>query len=124
MLKHMSSELRPHARRRMLATCGLATIAASAIAMLMGAAPARAGGVYTTDCVYGYGGHSCTRIWRRLGNPYVMQVPRPRSEEEVTEAAARDRLWEARCRPIVRQDMYGVRRYHYFAPGCEYGKYE
>jgi hypothetical protein len=70
---------------------------------------------------YDYGG--CVETRRELVNPYVIQMP-PKTEREVTEAADRDRLWQARCRPVIRQDQYGVRRYHYSAPGCEYGKYE
>jgi hypothetical protein len=53
-----------------------------------------------------------------------MNVPQPRSDEEIAESAARDRLWQARCRPVIHQDIYGVKRYIYSAPGCEYGKYE
>jgi hypothetical protein len=29
---------------------------------------------------------------------------------------------QARCRPTVQQDMFGINRYAYAAPGCEYGK--
>jgi hypothetical protein len=29
-----------------------------------------------------------------------------------------------RCRPSVRQDRYGVPRYHYAARGCEFGVIE
>jgi len=64
------------------------------------------------------------RARRELVNPYVIPVPKPKTEKEVAEAAERDRLWVARCKPVIRQDQYGVRRYHYAAPGCEYGKYE
>ncbi len=71
---------------------------------------------------YGYGG--CNEIHRELVNPYIIEVPPPRGEKEIADAAARERLWQARCRPAIRQDQYGVRRYHYAAPGCEYGKYE
>jgi hypothetical protein len=71
---------------------------------------------------YGYGG--CVETHRELVNPYVIEVPQAKSEKDIADAAARDRLWQARCRPVIRQDQYGVRRYHYAAPGCEYGKYE
>ena len=72
----------------------------------------------------GYGIGGCVEIQGELVNPYVIEVPQPRTEKEIADAAARGRLWEARCRPTIRQDHYGVRRYHYAAPGCEYGKYE
>jgi hypothetical protein len=71
---------------------------------------------------YGYGG--CVSIEHELTNPYVIEVPQPRTEREIAEAAERERLWQARCRPVIRQDHYGVRRYHYAVPDCEYGKYE
>ena len=76
------------------------------------------------DCLYAYRGSSCTNIWHGLTNPYVRRVPLPRSDEEVADLGERDRLWEQRCHPVVRQDMYGVRRYVYAARGCEYGRYE
>jgi hypothetical protein len=72
----------------------------------------------------GYGDGSCVETRGPLVNPYVIRVPQPQTEQETTETATRERLWQARCRPVIRQDQYGVRRYHYAAPGCEYGKYE
>jgi hypothetical protein len=79
---------------------------------------------YGSGSVGGYGYGGCVEIRRELVNPYVIPVPPPKTEKELAEAAERERLWEARCRPVIRQDQYGVRRYHYAAPGCEYGKYE
>lgn len=109
------------------------TIAAAAALALLGTTAALAGGVTTTDCIYnhdggyrhGAGGVSCVQIWRDgLVNPYVIQVPQARSDEETARAAEHERLWKARCRPVIRQDQYGVPRYHYAAPGCDLGKYE
>jgi hypothetical protein len=72
----------------------------------------------------GYGQGGCVHIERDgLANPYVISVP-PVSDQDRTDAANRDRLWQSRCRPVIRQDAYGVPRYQYAAPGCEYGKYE
>jgi hypothetical protein len=148
MLANMSRELCPDTLRR-TAAC-VATLAA--IAMLP-VSPAQAGGVYTTDCLHGfgygygygysrsygsgsssgygggssggYGSGSCVEIRRDgLVNPYVIRVPQPQTEQDKAETAARERLWLARCHPVIRQDMYGIRRYHYAVPGCEYGKYE
>ena len=48
-------------------------------------------------------------------------MPQPQSAEERAAAEARDRRWVARCRPAIRQDHYGMPRYSYAAPGCEYG---
>jgi hypothetical protein len=71
-----------------------------------------------------YGADSCVEIRHELTNPYVIPVPPPRSEAEARDIDAHERLWRARCRPVARQDRYGVNRYVYAAPGCEYGKYE
>jgi hypothetical protein len=71
-----------------------------------------------------YGSDSCVEIRRELTNPYVIQVPPPASEAEAREVERTDRLWRAHCHPAIRQDRYGVNRYVYAAPGCEFGKYE
>jgi hypothetical protein len=42
-------------------------------------------------------------------------------EADKANAAARDRKWQARCHPVVEHDSYGVGRYQYSSPGCEYG---
>ncbi|HEX4555656.1 MAG TPA: hypothetical protein VH249_16815 [Xanthobacteraceae bacterium] len=65
---------------------------------------------------------SCVEVRRELTNPYVIQVQGPQSPEERAEANEQDRLWQARCRPTLQQDMFGINRYSYAAPGCEYGK--
>jgi hypothetical protein len=108
-------------------------IAAATALALLGTAAAQAGGVMTTDCVYdlsggyrhGSGGVSCVRVWRDgQANPYVIQVPQAQSDEDKTLAAEHERLWKARCHPVIQQDQYGVPRYRYSAPGCDLGKYE
>lgn len=71
-----------------------------------------------------YGSDSCVEIRRDLANPYIIHVPPPANEKDVADIAARERLWQARCRPVIRQDAHGVRRYQYAAAGCDYGKYE
>jgi hypothetical protein len=65
---------------------------------------------------------SCVEIRRELTNPYVIHVQGPQSPEELAETNEQDRLWQARCRPTLQQDMLGINRYYYAAPGCEYGK--
>ena len=47
-----------------------------------------------------------------------------RDPQEEAESAERERQWEARCRPVVKQDQYGVSRYQYAAPGCEFGRFQ
>jgi hypothetical protein len=71
-----------------------------------------------------HGSDSCVEIRRELTNPYVIHVPPPQNEKDVADLAARERLWQARCKPVIRQDVHGLRRYQYAAPGCDYGKYE
>jgi hypothetical protein len=65
---------------------------------------------------------SCVEIRRELTNPYVIHVQGPQSPEDLAAANEQDRLWQARCRPTLQQDMLGIDRYYYAAPGCEYGK--
>lgn len=55
------------------------------------------------------------------GYPRIHKVEEPRGEE-LEAAMERDRKWLARCNPVVRQDAYGVGRYYYAKPGCEFGK--
>jgi hypothetical protein len=73
------------------------------------------------NCLKNREAWTCTENWRDLPRGDLW---RPRSKQELAEAAARDKKWFARCRPAVRQDRYGVRRYVYAARDCEYGRYE
>jgi len=77
----------------------------------------------TTGARTSYGSDSCVEIRHELTNPYVIHVP-PRTQAEERETAEHERLWRARCHPVVKQDRYGVDRYVYAAPGCGYGRYE
>ncbi len=76
----------------------------------------------TSSCVFAYGAASCTRQYRYNdgGNNGIKHYAEP--AEDAAEARERDKVWEARCRPVLRQDYYGVNRYVYAAPGCEYGR--
>ncbi len=127
------------------------SIAALALGLLLQPALVRADEVFTTTCAgafghgfgisdtagyngrygsgavgagHGYDSGSCIEIRREVGNPYVMRAPQPQSAEAIKAAEQRDRLWLDRCQPVIRQDVHGIRRYVYAAPGCEYGKYE
>jgi hypothetical protein len=80
-------------------------------------------GVHTFNC-YGryFGQRSCFATFRRgVFHPHVINVPALQSADDIAAAEARDRRWVARCRPQVRQDQYGMPRYNYAAPGCEFG---
>ena len=108
---------------------GLAVLAALTLAMLLapGAlAPAQADGIRTYNCVGGsrFWSMSCVSTWRRgYQNPHIINVPGPRTEQEIAESQQREKLWDARCKPVYRQDDFGVERYVYVARGCEFGKY-
>jgi hypothetical protein len=80
-------------------------------------APAFAGSESLT-CVRSRGILSCFSLW---SDPSVNHAPAARDPREGAEAAESERRWTARCRPIIQQDRHGVARYHYAAPGCEYG---
>ncbi len=76
----------------------------------------------TGSCVFSAGTAHCVRQYRYNdpGNSGIKQYAEP--AEEVAQAREREKAWEARCRPVLRQDYYGVSRYVYAAPGCEYGR--
>jgi hypothetical protein len=107
--------------RSLVALTGLAMLA---MVTAPGAlAPAHADGVRTFNCVGGRGAVSCVSTWRRgYASPYIIPVPAVRSDLDVAEAQQREKAWDARCKPSVRHDEYGVPRYVYGASGCEFGR--
>jgi hypothetical protein len=84
-------------------------------------APADAAGVGGLSCVGGFRSLNCMARWAFPGDPYIRPVPETLGETEKAEAATRERRWLLHCHPIVQRDAYGVARYLYDAPGCEYG---
>ncbi len=82
---------------------------------------AYADGMALGGCVGGAGALNCVVRWGEAGDAYIRIVPQPTNETERAQAAQRDRKWEERCRPTIAQDRYGVPRYQYSAPGCEFG---
>lgn len=66
---------------------------------------------------------NCVAHWGSYSDPYV-RVLHPGTEAEKELNAEPDRKWQAHCRPAVFQDQYGVPRYEYAAPGCEFGVIE
>jgi hypothetical protein len=82
---------------------------------------AHAGGVGALSCVGGYRSLNCVARWGFPGDPYIRAVPEVLGEAEKAQAATRERRWLIHCHPIVQHDPYGVARYVYAAPGCEYG---
>ena len=95
-----------------------------ALALLGSSLPvesANASGVDTTNCVRSFGEFSCVERWDWTDEP---SAPQRRDPQEEAESAERERQWEARCHPVVKQDQYGVGRYQYAAPGCEFGRFQ
>lgn len=78
-------------------------------------------GVRVDSCAGSWHANGCTTIWAPLGDTYVRKVPQPGNAEERARATEEDRRWVERCRPTLRQDRYGVPRYQYARPGCEFG---
>ena len=83
---------------------------------------AKGGGVSVSNCVGSPTSVSCVRRWEWTGHPDLRGGPP--NEQEVAESAERQRQWEARCHPLIKQDQYGVGHYYYAAPGCEFGKFQ
>ncbi len=82
---------------------------------------AYADGIAAGGCIGGRSSLNCIVRWGDARDPYIRTVPPAADEIERTRAAERDRKWEARCKPTIAQDRYGVPRYQYAAPGCEFG---
>jgi hypothetical protein len=107
-------------------------VLASRYAVRLGAAAALSVIGFTAACADELNVWGCVGSWYAVNcvarsgfasDPYVRIVPAPNKDEK-DQAAERDQRWEARCRPVIVQDRYGVPRYRYSAPGCEYGVVE
>ena len=96
----------------------LTIIAGIALSFVASVAPAQADGARWTSCIGGWRSVNCVTQWRK----WDAQPPRPPTEQEIAEARERDRAWQVRCKPTIRQDDLGVSRYSYAASGCEYGR--
>ena len=83
-----------------------------------------ADGMAVGGCLGGQGSINCVVRWGEAGDPYIRVVPEPANQAERSRAAERERRWENRCKPVIAQDRYGVPRYRYSAPGCEFGVIE
>ena len=82
---------------------------------------AYAGTVVDLSCIGGAKNFNCVAQMATAGDPYVRVVPQALSEAQKSQLAARDHKWVAHCHPVAERDSYGVERYRYAAPGCEYG---
>lgn len=100
---------------------GIAGPAAVAALTLLTLAPAQADNTRSTSCVGTRGSSNCVTTWRRgVTDSYVRNLE-PLTEQEVAESREREQRWRERCRPLVERDHYGVARYVYARPGCEFG---
>ncbi len=100
---------------------GIAGPAVVAALTLLTLAPAQADDTSGTSCVGTRGSSNCVTTWRSgVTDPYVRNL-QPLTEQEVAESREREQRWRERCRPSVERDHYGVARYVYARPGCEFG---
>jgi hypothetical protein len=102
------------------AACALPLLASIAIAAAVPTS-AQAQEVETGGCVFGGGAISCASHWAPYSDPYIRTVPPPADAQAHTLSRERERRWVQYCRPVIRQDRYGVPRYYYAQPGCEFG---
>ena len=82
---------------------------------------AQAQEIMNGGCVGGHGSFNCVARWAPAGDPNIRQVPQPTDKAGRALARKRAQRWVDRCRPVIAQDRYGVPRYHYAMPGCEFG---
>ncbi len=109
------------ARRASRLTAPASAVLALALITFASMRPALAEGVWLGSCVGSGSGGDCAMLSAPLGNPYIRKVPQPRDAAERARATEQDRRWVERCRPTIHPDRYGVPRYHYTRPGCEFG---
>jgi len=98
--------------------------AARADGVLLGSCIGSPGFFGSHGAVRSQGAVNCVIRWGGAGDPYIRTVPEPVGQAERERSAERERKWEARCKPVIAQDGYGVPRYRFSAPGCEFGIYE
>ena len=99
----------------------VAHVGAAMILSVVTLTPSFAGNVYDLNCVAATRSFNCVAQTATAGDPYIRVVPEALDEAQKAQEATRDRKWVARCRPVIQRDRYGVARYHYSAPGCEFG---
>jgi len=98
-----------------------AAFAASVFTLFVGIAPAPAQGITSGGCIGGRNSFNCVTRWGPAGDPYIRTVPPPADAAAAALSAERERRWVDRCHPIIEPDLFGVPRYRYAAPGCEFG---
>jgi hypothetical protein len=96
-------------------------LALSIAASMAGSRPAHAQGIMNSGCIGSWNTLNCVTRWAPSGSPFIRLVPPFPDGGGRKRALAREQRWVYRCRPVIRQDRYGVARYHYALPGCEFG---
>jgi hypothetical protein len=107
----------------MSARSGVQAVAGALALQILFWTPALADVTIKGGCIGGGGMGNCVVTIRKghIGSAGIYKVEEPRGEE-LEAAMERDRQWAARCKPVIRQDAYGVGKYYYAASGCEFGK--
>jgi hypothetical protein len=82
---------------------------------------AQAQTVGSSSCLGSWYSFNCVNQWAPTGDPFIRMVPPPADAAAKASALHHERRWVDRCRPVIRQDRYGIARYRYAAPGCEFG---
>jgi hypothetical protein len=95
--------------------------AVSVFTLFAGIAAAAAQEVESFGCIGTHFSINCTRRIGPAGDPFVRLVPQPADEAAAKRSLERERRWVDRCRPTIVPDQYGVARYTYALPGCEFG---
>jgi hypothetical protein len=103
------------------ASWSVASVGALIILCVATMTSADAGNIDRWSCVGGWRDFNCVEQSGPAGDPYVRLVPEPLGDGDRQRLQARDQKWLTRCHPTVEHDRYGVARYYYSAPGCEFG---
>jgi len=91
------------------------------LTLFVGMASATAQEVESFGCIGSRFTINCTSRIGPAGNPFVRLVPPPADDAAAKRALEREHRWVTRCRPTLVPDRYGVSRYTYATPGCEFG---
>ena len=98
-----------------------AAFAVSVLTVFVGMASATAQEVITGGCIGTRYSINCATRIGPAGDPFVRTVAPPLDAAAAARALEREHRWVDRCRPTSEPDRYGVARYRYAAPGCEFG---
>jgi hypothetical protein len=116
---------RAFGKRKHKPFCPLAILWIAAAAIFSSAPTIQAAAGNSVSCIQSGGSVTCVASsGYPNGIASVLHIEAAERLADKADSAAHEWKWMARCRPALRQDKYGVSRYHYSAPGCEFGKTE